>query len=107
MITKKQIAQENDTFRTTFLPSPAHKIILTESVYNSEYRENIITAVREFNKFTKANDPHGEHDFGKVTVKNTDYFFKIDYYDLGFELGGDPYNEKVGRLITIMEASEY
>ena len=40
----------------------------------------VLDAVRNFNDFNPANDPHGEHDFAKITVADRDYFWKIDDY---------------------------
>ena len=38
----------------------------------------IVAAVRAFDRFDPDNDPHGEHDFGALTVADERVFFKID-----------------------------
>lgn len=82
MVTPMKIARKNDLCRTTFLFC---KVLLTREVSNSPDKEDIITAVREFNRFTPDNDPHGEHDFGQVNVNGSQYFFKFDCYDSNYE----------------------
>jgi hypothetical protein len=66
-------------------------------------------AVATFNDFNADNDPHGEHDFGALTVQNEKLFFKIDCYDLDMSMhspdASDPSVTK--RVLTIMLASEY
>jgi hypothetical protein len=100
------IAQDNDLFRSTMIRTPNRKVVLTQAVAESPSREEIITAVRNYNSFNESNDPYGEHDFGSFKVGNTKYFFKIDYYDQNWDLGGDP-NGVHSKLLTIMEADEY
>lgn len=102
-----KIAKDNDLFRSTMITTACHKIVLTVGVSESPDREAVITAVRAFKDFTQDNDPHGEHDFGAITVGVTKYFWKIDYYDSSFEYGADPREGRVSRLLTIMRADEY
>lgn len=98
----KRIAQKNDLLRTTFFPLLG-RVIATRSVAESPDREEILEAVRSFNDFTPYNDPHGEHDFGKVVVRGEPYFWKIDYYDADYRY----FQEDGNRVLTIMRASEY
>lgn len=59
--------------------------------------------VELFNDFTEANDPYGEHDFGKIHYGDTDYFWKIDDYGEDFHQ-----HEATHRLVlTLMRADEY
>lgn len=69
----------------------------------------ILFAVRDFDDFTAANDPYGEHDFGCVVVDGHQIFFKIDYYAVDLESGSpDPSEDAVTcRVLTIMLSSEY
>ena len=66
-------------------------------------------AVAGFTAFDEGNDPHGEHDFGAVTVAGERYFFKIDYYDLTMTAQSpDPADDRqTVRVLTIMRADEY
>jgi hypothetical protein len=102
MIPKPEdIARKNDLCRTTFLFC---KVVLTRGVADSPDREDVITAVREFDesKFTPDNDPHSEHDFGAVEVNGTQYFWKFDYYDETYTVF-----KYLNRVLTIMRADEY
>jgi hypothetical protein len=107
-MTSIHVAKANDLFRTTMITTPWHKVMLTQSVSCSSNRETIVTAVRAFKKFTKGNDPYGQHDFGEVEVKGEKYYFKIDYLDKNLEFGLDPLGpEQVVRVLTIMHVSDY
>lgn len=106
-LTKAQVAAANDLFRQTMTTSPRHKIMLTRGLADSVECEDVITKVRAFDKFTKYNDPHGEHDMGSVNVAGELFFFKIDYYDRNFEWGADPYTDDYVMVLTIMRADEY
>lgn len=68
-----------------------------------------ILAVRDFDTFSRDNDPHGEHDFGAVEIEDERVFFKIDYYNPDLTAGSEnPANEGLThRVLTIMLASEY
>ena len=53
----------NDTFRQTFTGG---RVMLTAGI-NAKSQDDItkiLSEVRQFNHFTPANDPYGEHDFG-------------------------------------------
>lgn len=103
---KEKIVKLNDWLRKE---GRGGKVICTSSVAMSSNYPKIMNAVRTFEDFNEANDPHNEHDFGKVTVEGTDYFFKIDYYDKTHTyLSDDPSDQtKTNRVMTVMEASEY
>lgn len=107
MRTKEQIKQENDKCRRALINSNRCKIMLTPGVNESEHRAEILESVRNFDSFTGDNDPHGEHDFGSVSVQGQKYFFKFDYYDENLEYGVDPLEEEPVRVLTIMHSSEY
>ena len=72
-------------------------------------RQALLGKVVEFKDFSEDNDPHGEHDFGKITHEGTDYFWKFDYYDRACHYGSeDPSDPKqTTRVLTIMRADEY
>ncbi|MCU1276234.1 MAG: hypothetical protein JWO48_3665 [Bryobacterales bacterium] len=98
----------NDAFRRTF---SGGKVVMTAVVaaLPEEKLASALQRVRQFDEFTKDNDPHGEHDFGSFALAGETYFFKVDYYapDMqgGSEDPSDP--EKTTRVLTIMRADEY
>ena len=71
------------------------------------------SAIREkvetFDAFTQDNDPHGEHDFGRVEVDDCLVFWKIDYYDESLRYSSeDPADPALTvRVLTIMLTEEY
>lgn len=105
---KARIRHFNDVFRGTFTGG---RITLTEGVraLDDDSRGEVLTKVREFDAFTKSNDPHDEHDFGAFEVGGVRYFWKIAYYDEDCRFAShDPANPKLTtRLLTIMRADEY
>lgn len=106
--TLSAIAKLNDLFRETFIGG---KVVVTQGVaaLPEAVRAEVFTAVRVFVDFSEDNDPHGEHDFGCVTVEGGEFLFKIDYYDRSMTYGSaDPADpEATTRVLTIMLASEY
>lgn len=69
----------------------------------------IIAAVRSYDQFTPANDPHAEHDFGSFHRGEYHVFWKIDYLDVDLAMRSpDPADETVtARVLTVMLADEY
>lgn len=74
-----RIAELNDVLRTTFLTG---RVLMTEGVraLPDALQSSIVEAVQTFKAFTPDNDPHGEHDFGAITIEGEKVFWKIDYY---------------------------
>ncbi len=98
----------NDNFRQTFTGG---RVMLTTGI-NAKSQDDIakiLSKVRQFNHFTKANDPYNEHDFGSFDYKAEKIFWKIDYYDKNYQyLSENPSNPNItNRVMTIMLASEY
>lgn len=102
------IAALNDRLRQTYWGG---KVMTTSGVnaLPDEIQIQAFRAVSEFDTFTEENDPHGEHDFGKVVVAGHSFFWKIDYYDNRMECRSeDPTNPDVTtRVLTIMLTGEY
>ncbi|WP_245002704.1 DUF3768 domain-containing protein [Rhizobium ruizarguesonis] len=69
----------------------------------------LLMAVVGLDDFNAGNDPYNEHDFGAIEQDGVSYFWKIDYYDLDYDMGSlDPANSHVTRrVLTIMRADEY
>ena len=104
----RRIAELNDRLRTS---GQGGMVVITNGVQarGEEFVQAAVAAVRAFAAFTADNDPHGERDFGNVTVGGKKLFWKIDYFnetmDGGSEDPADP--EQTARVLTIMLASEY
>ncbi len=103
-----RIAALNDRFRQTYWGG---KVMTTSGVneLSEDTSAAVFAAVMHFDNFEPDNDPHGEHDFGKVVVEGRDYFWKIDYYDHTMNFGSEnPADPTITtRVLTIMLASEY
>ena len=72
-------------------------------------RAALFQAVSTFDDFDWRNDPHGEHDFGKVEVADAEYFWKIDYYAPCMKRGSEDPSDPActERVLTIMATCEY
>ena len=104
-----RIRDLNDTFRRDF-PAGGKRFI-TDGIFafDEADRAAILEKVRSFDSFTEDNDPHGEHDFGRIEHNGERIFWKIDTYDrackYGSENPADP--AQTTRVLTIMLADEY
>lgn len=106
--TTARIAELNDILRTTFLTG---RVLMTEGIraLPEETQSRIVEAVQIFTDFTPDNDPHGEHDFGALTIEGEKIFWKIDYYAPDMAHGAEDPSEpaQTRRVLTIMLAEEY
>lgn len=102
------IAALNDAFRRDFR---RERLLLTQGVASRGDAElqHLLREVQRFDQFTPDNDPYGEHDFGKVTVEEVSYFWKIDCFHLDVRCGSpDPADADVTtRILTVMRSDEY
>jgi hypothetical protein len=102
------IRELNDRFRTSF---QGGQIVLTEGVATlpDMVKASALLQVRDFQNFTKDNDPAQEHDFLSFELCHRKFYFKIDYYDLKLQgLSEDPSDPAITRRIgTLMLAAEY
>ena len=105
----ERICLLNDAMRTG--KSKDGTIVITAGIQalGPDFVTEARKAVAAFDDFNADNDPHGEHDFGALTVSGEKLFFKLDYYDLDMSVhspdAADPSVTK--RVLTIMLASEY
>ena len=78
--TTAKVRELNDLFRKT---GRGGRIMLTQGIQalGQQTVMETMAKVRAFDKFTKDNDPYGEHDFGKIVHGHETVFFKLDYYD--------------------------
>jgi len=104
----QKIAQLNDALRTSFTGG---RLMVTAGVsaLPASTQVDVLRAVQAFNTFTPDNDPHGEHDFGRVEVGDHVVFWKIDYYDESLRYSSeDPADPSVTiRVLTVMLTEEY
>ena len=102
------IRELNDQFRRSFIGG---RVVMTQGVdaLPSEAQSDLMSRVQQFSDFSADNDPHGEHDFGKIELQGNAFFWKIDYYDTELKYGSenpaDP--DLTTRVLTIMLAEEY
>ncbi|MEO9625950.1 MAG: DUF3768 domain-containing protein [Qipengyuania citrea] len=102
------IARLNDALRKQGVGGT---IMVTRGVraitgYNSP---ELAEALAAFGAFDADNDPHGERDFGDLTLWGQDMFWKIDYYDADFRFGSDDPADanKTRRVLTVMLKGEW
>ena len=103
-----KIRRLNDAFRQAFTGG---RVMMTAGIgaLPDHVRGEIIAAVRAFKQFDADNDPHGEHDFGSLTVAGHRVFWKIDAFDRSLRLhSSDAADPTVTvRVLTLMLAEEY
>jgi hypothetical protein len=102
------IAQLNDALRQR---GQGGKLMVTSGV-NALSGFNpvmLAAALAQYDAFDVDNDPHGERDFGDLTLFGADLLWKIDYYDPSLQYGSnDPADPALTmRVLTVMLAGEY
>jgi hypothetical protein len=109
----EKIRELNDAFRKGDRPELG-RIMITSGIRDLVAAwplgaAAVYTIVQRYDRFTEANNPHGEHDFGSFKFAGEKCFWKIDYYDKNLEYGSeDPADEnQTTRVLTILLASEY
>lgn len=102
------IAQLNDKLRKTLRGG---HFMVTRGVRSLPgfAASDLIRAVATYDSFDADNDPHGERDFGDVTLCGETLLWKIDYYDEHLQFASlDPADTSVtARVLTVMLESEY
>lgn len=111
------IQKQNDEFRKRIMlpvfgvPEIQGQYVVTCGIHELGPEAQIIIAakVRDYDVFTEDDDPYGEHDFGAITYNGEKIFWKIDLYDIHYEMGSEDPSDlaKTRRVLTIMLASEY
>ncbi|WIY23873.1 DUF3768 domain-containing protein [Parasedimentitalea psychrophila] len=109
----KVIQKLNDRFRMGDVIVPG-TVVVTSGVQSllaeaGGSMEALMSVVGSYDDFTEGNDPHGEHDFGKISFLLTDLFWKIDQYNTTYDGGSeDPTVLSITcRVLTIMLTEEY
>ena len=98
----KEMARRNDVARQLGL-----NVVLTNKAAELPDIEDLLYAVRSFNRFTQKDDPYSWHDLGKLEWRGQSVLWKIDYYDAELKHFVDPLSDDCKRLVTVMLASEY
>jgi Protein of unknown function (DUF3768) len=102
------IARLNDTLRKT---GTGGSIMLTQGVMAIQgFDKAVLTAaLANYGAFDPDNDPHGERNFGDLTLFGTELLWKIDYYDIDQKFGSDdPADAGItSRVLTVMLVTEY
>ena len=101
MTDKEKIASRNDAFRRRGLG-----VDLSQGVEEIGDVEEVLQMIREFDGFTKENDPHGEHDHGTVEWEGEEVFWKIGYFDVSLNYWESPLCQNCRRVLTVMLESE-
>lgn len=102
------IALLNDTLRKT---GTGGSVMITQNLLRVTGFDptELAKALADYTGFDADNDPHGERDFGDMTLWGYDLIWKIDYYDKDLKYGSDdPANPEVTRrVLTVMLASDW
>jgi len=98
----KEMTRRNDVARKLGLG-----FTLTKKAAKLPDLEELLYAIRSFNKFTLKDDPYGWHDLGRLEWRGKSIIWKIDYYDPKLSYFVDPLSDDCKRVITVMLASEY
>jgi hypothetical protein len=103
------IAELNDRFRKGDMSLGQYKMTQGVNALEPEKRLELIQLVQDFDSFYPGNDPYGERDFGKVTLDDESYYFKIDYYDPTLtHHSEDPASPNATRrVLFLMRTDEY
>ena len=96
------VAYANDRFRKS-----GFGVTVTSGIQDLPDIEELLRAVRTFDKFTKHDDLYGWHDLGRFEWRGQSVIWKIDYFDEQLKHFEDPLSETCKRIVTIMLASEY
>lgn len=103
------IAELNDRFRKGDMSLGQYNFTQGVQALAPEKQQQLIQLVRDFDSFTPGNDPYGERDFGKVSLDDESYYFKIDYYDpILTHHSKDPASPNATRrVLMLMRTDEY
>lgn len=110
--TSEQLARINDTIRMNLCKLRCNvpvegvfgHLVFTRNAIDilGDNIEVLLSAVATFNQFNDDNDPHKEHDFGKIELFDKTWFWKFDYYDRKLEYFGHHTH-----VLTVMNAEDY
>lgn len=102
------IARLNDQLRKT---GSGGTVMMTQGVQQITGFDaaKLADELASYDDFDASSDPHGERDFGCLTLWGYDLLWKVDYYDKDLKFGSDdPANPEVtARVLTVMLVSEW
>lgn len=102
------IAALNDAFRVA---GPNGDWVVTSGVKSrgEAFVGAVIRKVHTHACFPPDDDPHGERDFGVITLDGVRVWFKIDYYDRDRVFGSDDPSDpdRTRRVLTILLPDEW
>lgn len=102
------IARLNDQLRKT---GHGGTVVITQGIQNlTGFRAaTLCAALADYNEWDCENDPHGERDFGDITLFGANLLFKIDYYDKDLQFASDDAADPTvtQRVLTVMLASDW
>lgn len=106
---KYQISKLNDHFRANI--RQGEQLTITPGIANLPQKDviEILTSVQTYNDFSLANDPYGEHNFGRIIYNDNIIYWKIDYLDTNMEVGSEDPSDpiKTNRVMTLMLSHEW
>ena len=114
----EKIAKLNDQLRSKIgypfnsLIDTNDQFVLTQGIidsFNDGEIKTIFHDIKTFDNFNEGNDPYQERDFGSLTAKGRNIFWKIDYYDndIKYHSSDNTDPKQTKRVLTIMLSSEY
>lgn len=111
------IAEQNDIFRKAVCGHeiaeriPPRRLVLTQAVdaQGPAFTMVALKRIALFSEFNVDYDPHGWHEFGEVEVNGRRIWFKVDLYDIAYNMGSEtPHDvEKTRRVLTVLFPEYY
>ena len=102
------IARLNDQLRKT---GTGGTVMITQNVKRITGFDAaaLAAALANYEDFDPSGDPHGERDFGCLTLRGYDLLWKVDYYDRDLKFGSDdPADpDTTHRVLTVMLATDW
>lgn len=112
-----QIAAQNDQFRTSLgiIPgdpnAPIGTLVITGGASDAVADRvfDLMSLLRAFTDFNNECDPYGLHEMGILELDGRTFWFKIDLYDLKYEMGSDAPEDssQTRRVLTLLLPEEY
>ena len=110
-----EVGAGNLDFIRSMIRTSRHRVILSprlEEIFDNDMDtfKEIIRKIKSYNAWNPANDPNGDHDFGKIQVDGNEYYFIVRLYDASWVYPYDPETmdaDGIYRTLTIIDAREW